>query len=142
MSECNNKIIWEKWIDPYLGDIDNVGEEWEQSAEDEEEEYVEDNEEYAAEAEIVKHKMFALSSPMGFIPYDEYSIPGKIFNFWTGHTDFTITQSVSDAIESTEGVEILDVFTRYRFRIAIGKAFQDRLVMNNIDLNIKKLFNE
>jgi hypothetical protein len=37
-----------------------------------------------------------------------------------------------ETIENCEGVELLDVFTRYRFRIAVGKCFTDNEVMANI----------
>ena len=86
--------------------------------------------------------MFVISSPMGIIPYNEYSAPSKIFNFWVGHANFDITEKIAKIIEQSRGVEILDVFTRYRFRIAIGKGFQDRDVMNVINNSIGLYFNE
>jgi hypothetical protein len=70
---------------------------------------------------------------MGLIPYNEYTASGKIFNFWTGHTNFNITKNVARVIETTNGIETLDIFTRYRFRIGIGKAFEDRTIMKSIE---------
>ena len=56
----------------------------------------------------------------------------KMFNFWTGHTNFSITPDVAVKIEKIEGIEVLDILTRYRFRIGIAKLFRDRNVMNKI----------
>ena len=74
-----------------------------------------------------------MATPMGIIPITENTSSSKIFNFWMGHTNFSITHRVAEIIEESEGVEALDVFTRYRFRIAIGKAFTDSSVMKNIN---------
>ena len=74
-----------------------------------------------------------MATPMGIIPITENTSSSKIFNFWMGHTNFSITHRVAEIIEETEGVETLDVFTRYRFRIAIGKVFTDSSVMKNIN---------
>ena len=123
-----NKIIWEKWVDPYLPE--NVEASWPDYIEDFENAESEKNTE---EEDVKRHPMYAISSPMGIIPYNEYSAPSKIFNFWVGHTNFNITVPVFNIIEQTEGIEILDIFTRYRFRIAIGKNFKDRDVMNTIN---------
>jgi hypothetical protein len=136
MLKHNNKIIWEKWIDPYLAELPET--EW---PDFNNASYTEE-EEYDDEEEPTKHSMYAISSPMGLIPYNEYNASSKIFNFWMGHTNFDITQKVSDAIEKTPGIEILDVFTRYRFRIAIGKSFKDRDVMGDVNNNIRQHFYE
>jgi hypothetical protein len=46
--------------------------------------------------------------------------------------------SKADIIETTSGVETLDIFTRYRFRIGVGKAFSDSEVMRDINNKIYK----
>jgi hypothetical protein len=85
---------------------------------------------------------------MGLIPYNEYTASSKIFNFWVGHTNFNLTQNIVDCIEECEGIEILDVFTRYRFRIGIGKCFNDSDIMAAVSSQInrylddKKLYNQ
>jgi hypothetical protein len=55
-----------------------------------------------------------------------------------GHTNFDITRRVAETIEITEGVETLDIYTRYRFRISVGKAFEDSMVMRTINKNVYK----
>ena len=126
--KMNNKIIWEKWVDPYLPEhVESQWPDYQEPIDDQEDAKEEE------EPEVSKHLMYAISSPMGIIPYNEYSAPSKVFNFWVGHTNFNITTPISNLIEQTEGIEILDIFTRYRFRIAIGKNFKDRNVMNSIN---------
>lgn len=92
-----NRIFWEKWADPFVNDNDDEP----------------------------KNLGPVLVGPMGVIPLTENATPSKVYNFWLGHTNFNITSSIENVIENTPGVETLDVFTRYRFRIAIGKAFCD-----------------
>jgi hypothetical protein len=77
---------------------------------------------------------------MGIIPYSENTASNKIFNFWTGHTNFNLSAKICDIIENTEGVETLDIFTRYRFRVSIGKAFIDSDIMRNINHNTYQFF--
>lgn len=134
MQKSDKNIVWEKWIDPYLNETpetelpdfipENTSPAYEESDEEIEDGY------------IRKQTMYAISSPMGMIPYNEYTASSKIFNFWIGHTNFDITTEIARQIELAEGVEILDIFTRYRFRIAVGKNFKDRTVMNNINKTI------
>ena len=133
-----HKIVWEKWLDPFGTDFDET--KWMDY--DNEEENYEDDE---LVEEILKSRstkpVKVISTPMGIIPYNEYTASGKIFNFWVGHTNFDITQAIVDILEKFEGVEILDIFTRYRFRIGIGKCFEDKEILSNINNNIEKYFN-
>jgi hypothetical protein len=132
-------IIWQKWVDPFEPSEENNNNEWEENIDDED---LEDNEEYDSigEAEPPMHnssKIYAISTPMGIIPYNEYTDCTKIFNFWIGHTNFSITEYVADIIKKTAGIETLDVFTRYRFRVSFGKAFNSREIMNDIKTQIE-----
>lgn len=115
-------IVWEKWIDP-LGTVSEL-------SEIDDEEYDYENE------EIVNKKINAIVTPMGLIPINEHTDCTRVFNFWTGHTNFSITKKISDMISEIDGVETLDIFTRYRFRVAFGKAFVDRDIINSINHNI------
>lgn len=129
-------IVWEKWVDPFGGDIDES--KWNNYNEDESYDALfEENPEL--KSKFIK-PIKVISTPMGLIPYNEHTSSSKIFNFWIGHTNFSITQQIVDIIEKCDGVEILDVFTRYRFRIGIGKCFYDSDVMSNIKDRIDKLY--
>lgn len=130
-------IIWQKWKDPFGEKDDNI---------DMDEEYsnfydAENEEEYLEQKnkldEILNNKQIkVIATPMGIVPINENTASGKIFNFWVGHTNFNITKHIFRIIENTDGVETLDIFTRYRFRIGIGKAFNDSIVMKKIQESI------
>lgn len=116
-------IIWEKWKDPLGFD----------EPEPSEKSYDYDEEE---QQEIKKIKCQVISTPLGIIPFNEITSSSEIFNFWTGHTNFALTKKISVLIEDTPGVETLNIFTKYRFRISIGKAFSDSAVMREINKNV------
>ena len=135
-------IIWEKWKDPYGLEeediINNIPQEedhetYNQNDEDEDE-YDEDN----PGIKNNKHPMSMMVTPMGLIPYTENTAACRIFNFWTGHTNFNITQKTSNFIEEIDGIETLDIYTRYRFRIGVGKNFKDSTVMREINTRVCK----
>lgn len=126
-----NTIIWEKWKDPFgLDDheYDNV------SYNNENEEENSDIIEEEIRTKRIRYQM--LTTQFGIIPITENTASSHIFNFWTGHSNFPITKSVAKIIEDTDGVETLNIFTKYRFRIAIGKAFKDSDVMREINENV------
>ena len=123
----NNKIVWEKWKDP----LSQQKDEWspEQKEKPPEDTYFEEPyEEDVTEGIPAQYFM----SNMGVVPYNPMEAINKMFNFWTGHTNFSITPDVAVKIEKIEGIEVLDILTRYRFRIGIAKLFRDRNVMNKI----------
>ena len=132
-----NLIIWQKWFDPF-GEDDSESKssvdlphdnDYEEEEDDDDEEDNFDN----ANHLYSKKPLRAIATPMGLIPYTENTASSKIFNFWVGHSNFDLSAGVVNIIEDTEGTETLDVFSRYRFRIAIGKAFDDAKVMKNIN---------
>jgi hypothetical protein len=136
----NNLIIWQKWLDPFGSDDTEVDEfdpytgDYIDSDED-----LDKNEEENNYEEIIKKKNTAvrvIATPMGIIPMNENTASGKLFNFWMGHTNFDISKKIALMIEKTDGVETLDIFTRYRFRVSIGKAFDDSETMRNINKTI------
>lgn len=134
-----NYIAWEKWRDPFLGYDEN---EIDLDSEvnnffDEDEDIVNDKNPVDQIKQSGK-QIRVIATPMGLIPYNEYTASSKIFNFWIGHTNFNLSKKVVSIIEKTDGVETLDIFTRYRFRIGIGKVFEDREVMKNIENNLKQ----
>ena len=141
MSQVDKKIAWEKWRDPYLVDeeleeiiADSLG----GLTEEEEGLYQEFSEELEESDPFMPSKnMKILMTNFGVMPVTDSNSVSKSFNFWTGHTNFNISDSVSKDIQSVEGVEALDIYTRYRFRIAIGRLFKDRDVMHNIQEKLK-----
>lgn len=133
-------IIWEKWRDPYGSDDTS---EITKMISDMTQQQVNDSEDKDDETEsresletVVRGKIPMMMTPIGLVPYTENTAASHIFNFWTGHSNFNITKPICDIIETTDGVETLDIFTRYRFRVGIGKAFKDSDVMRIINKNI------
>lgn len=131
-------IVWQKWIDPFGKDADESRwTDYENESPSINLDKLED-EEGPLMPKQSGQTIKVIASPMGIIPYSEHTASGKIFNFWTGHTNFNISKDVIDILESVDGVETLDIFTRYRFRIAVGKCFDDSLVMNDINKTVYK----
>lgn len=137
-----NMIIWQKWADPFGEDdvseileslSNNDSDEYDNFYDNHKEDKDKDNNDKKQAFITSKHNIRVMATPMGIIPVTENTASGKIFNFWTGHTNFDITPKIALLIEQASGVEALDVFTRYRFRIAIGKAFKDANVMQKIN---------
>lgn len=139
MSTNNTYLIaWQKWIDPFGRDEDDKAYDPYVGDYDEEKE---DGDDTTDKPNIIKSGIRVIATPMGIIPMNDNTVSGKIFNFWVGHTNFDITKRVGDLIEQTEGVETLDIFTRYRFRIAVGKIFDDSEVMRDINSRVYGLLN-
>ena len=129
-------IVWEKWIDPFGDNIDEA--KWTDYNNDMNHLDDDDSLPHIKNSKPIR----VIASPMGLIPYNEYTASGKIFNFWLGHTNFNISENIKKLLEKIEGVEILDIFTRYRFRIAIGKCFNDSEVMNYINETVYSHINQ
>lgn len=128
-------------MDPFGDDDENILNQSEPEFYDEEDNLIKDEETDTSldPKKFVKTKSASvkvMATPMGIIPINENTASSKIFNFWVGHTNFNITNKIAQIIEETDGVETLDIFTRYRFRIAIGKVFTDSNVMKNINDNV------
>ena len=82
------------------------------------------------------HAMPMLSTPMGLMPA---SMPDlSAFDFWMGHTNFHITLPIWKIINTVAGVESLDVYSPYRFRISVGQAFNASTVKINVSKALKK----
>jgi hypothetical protein len=139
MNTYKPQIIWEKWYCPFGQDDPEAESLLDQIGLNEllEEDTTEDESLLMPIAEQKLSKQFGgqkfMITPMGVMPITDNTISTKIFNFWTGHTNFNISKNIANVIQKCEGVESLDVFTRYRLRISIGKVFKDSEVMNNIN---------
>ena len=59
------------------------------------------------------------------------------FDCWIGHTNFDITNSIRDKLNKIDGIELLKIYSRYRFLIGIGHMFNFKEVRKNIE-NRKK----
>jgi hypothetical protein len=132
-------IIWQKWADPF-GNEDEIptsnnieSEDIMQKDNDIYDEYEQNQHNLSNNIIQYQSPIKVMATPMGIIPMNENTASGKIFNFWVGHTNFNLTKKLATTIEHIDGVETLDIFTRYRFRVGIGKAFNDSNVMRDIN---------
>ena len=124
-------VVWEKWMDPF--DVDDEKEALNLADESKfDTPHITDFEyqELMSDPTSTLHKpqnnMRGIFTTIGFVPITEYGKPSSVFNFWTLHSNFIITPKVLKIIKKTPGIETLDVFTQYRARIAIGKAFKEQ----------------
>ena len=124
------KIAWEKWEDlsqsepahanPFMGIESEDGEE--------------DSEfDLAGFFERIPK---LVHTPVGMYQVDDKMSPVRQFDCWLGHTNFDITDSVQNYIESTPGVEVLVILTRYRFFLGVGKLFSFRDVRVGIENSV------
>jgi hypothetical protein len=133
---ADKKIIsWEKWKNPYkvLSNKDlhkranNGGVDLDEEDEDDEE-------------EDHGHNGIVFITPLGMVPLGENNDPEKTFRFWNGNTNFNITKDIKNILNKAEGVEILNIHTRYRFRIGIGLLFDEEKVRVGINRKITDYF--
>lgn len=139
-----NLVVWQKWVDPFgLDDDEEDLSSFINNDQINETEY--NQTPMLPDQELIQNMKAStikvMATPMGIIPINDNTASGKIFNFWIGHTNFNITKKIASVIETINGVETLDIFTRYRFRIAVGKAFNDSEVMRDINNTVYKELN-
>lgn len=139
-------IVWQKWRDPlsdsdatYLSPDDLLDEPSFIDDINGQTDDVNDHEQSEIEPELLAKKQIkAIITPFGIMPFDEINSIGHSFNFWVGHTNFDISTKIVSIIEHSDGVETLDVYSRYRFRIGIGQLFNSADVMSGITNHIYK----
>ena len=91
------------------------------------------DEETLAELEI-QHQ---LSSQPVMISLDdemvaEISIASN-FDCWVAHTNFNLTEKIKNQLDKIEGVELLKIYSRYRFLVGVGRMFDFKDVRRKIE---------
>ncbi len=61
------------------------------------------------------------------------------FDCWVAHTNFNLTESIKNKLDDIEGIEILRIFSRYRFLIGVGKMFEFTNVRKNVETKLGTL---
>ena len=129
----NKKIAWEKWDEDILEQ--EIAEEFHES-------YLEEDEELAEDALLFLDKIpHLVATPMGmFQLHDKMSVLNQ-FECWVGHTNFDITHSIKERIESAEGVELLHITSRNRYFLGVGRLYNFSDVRQIIEKEIcEKVF--
>lgn len=133
-------VGWEKWVDAYDQHLENEieFEEDDDELNDLTDEEMEQFQAMMQESDFTM-PIKSIMTQFGILPLTEQSLASKHFKFWVGHTNFMLGDGVKTDVNdfvriigSVLGVESVDIFTSYRFRIAIGKMFRDRDVMDNV----------
>lgn len=60
------------------------------------------------------------------------------FDCWIGHTNFDITPSIKNKLNKIAGIEILKIFSRYRFFVGVGQMFDFQNVRYDIEQELIK----
>lgn len=102
------KIFWKKYKNPLISVNDN-GEEDEQG------------------------KLILKQTPFGIQAMKINPDALDELRWYVGHTNFDIDEEVKEVLDDIPGVEALNIFSAYRFRAAIGKAFNTKKVL--LDIN-------
>lgn len=61
------------------------------------------------------------------------------YNFWICNTNFNITNGIVDSVQYVEGVETLELVSRYKMRVGIGELFDEDDVKDNIEMVMKQI---
>lgn len=149
--KTNKKIGWQKYEDyiekqmssPFLTNLIKtiISKRLEAANEDEEildydieddDESEDDLDSYEDESDI--KNMIDSSTMLPITPQliEEISLISN-FDCWIGHTNFDITHRIKDKLDKMDGVEVLKIWSRYRFFIGIGQMFDFTEVRNNIE---------
>tara|TARA_R100001377_G_scaffold63478_1_gene39110 strand:+ start:825 stop:1463 length:639 start_codon:yes stop_codon:yes gene_type:complete len=74
-----------------------------------------------------------ISTPLGTYPEDSRMKPSDRWDCWMGHSNFSITNEITDKIELVNGIEALKIMGRYSFFIGVGKLFDIKDVRTDIE---------
>jgi hypothetical protein len=145
------QIAWSKWIDPlgrnrnefeYIPEAELDPEEFDNNLEEmyESGDGDSDSDGDGDGDNNVNSPLPVILTPLGILPIKPFNDATKMFNFWMGETNFNLGKNRRAIINNVPGVEILDVFTRYKFRIAVGNLFKFQEVRQSIEeaLGIKQ----
>ena len=80
-----------------------------------------------------------VQTPFGLFRVNDVFNPLKQYVWWIGHTNFNVSPKVGNILNDTPGVEWVKVISRYRFLIAVGKAFEFSDVRASIEESLEVL---
>ena len=135
-------IAWEKWLCPFGTDLQET--EWPGAVspptlDGSEPDFDESDIDEEVQLNLGKGTPL-IQTPFGVIPVTEQGNPGRVFNFWNGFTNFRINNDILQLMEDVSGVETLDIWTPYRFRLGVGKLFDSVKVRHEIDTKLAEYF--
>ena len=147
MSKDVKQIGWQKYEDyiekqlscPILHNIinnmmsDNIEDIISDDEEEDDESYDEEDEDKKTIASIALSKLMPLTPQI----LEDVAMLSN-FDCWIGHTNFDVTPRIKDKLNRIPGVEILKIFSRYRFFVGIGQMFDFQNVRYEIEKELIK----
>lgn len=86
-----------------------------------------------------------IMTDFGAIPLNETTLPSTNFNFWRGDTNFPLNIAHKMVIDTMLGIETVNFYTPYRFRVAIAPLFDEKSTLKNLEIALtnasKELYN-
>ncbi len=116
------RIMWLKWHDPFAAAM----------KEHREKGWTDGYEYMDRPGQAGAYQGPYMFGPAGIIPLNELNSPGRTFNLWVGHTSFDLDRPTLARMAKVPGVEVLRVWTRYRFWLGVAKAFEEERVKNAV----------
>lgn len=101
------------------------------SDDDEDETYEDDDKKNSFS--VIMQKMLPLTPQI----IDDISMLAN-FECWIGHTNFDVTPKIKDQLNKIPGIEVLKIFSRYRFFVGIGQMFDFQNIRYDIENKIIK----
>ena len=114
MNNATKLVCWIKWKDPFKRLL--YKNQKPQVEVEEEEEGNEFN-------QLTEYHGPVMFTSDGIITLNENNT--SAFNFWRGDTNWQLTDQDKFIIDHTLGIETVEVFTPYRFKVSIGKLFNE-----------------
>lgn len=146
MSKTTKKIGWQKYEDyiekqlscPMLQNIiqnmmPSSTDLIEDEEDDEDTDTYEDDDSKKNPLSVVIQKMLPLTPQV----IDDISMLAN-FDCWIGHTNFDITPKIREQLNKIPGIEMLKIFSRYRFFVGIGQMFDFQNIRYDIENEIIK----
>jgi hypothetical protein len=127
--DSKKKILWESWNA-------KISLEEEKEIPQQEPSY-EMSEEQVSPDFFIPVQSRLIYTPMGAYPEDSILKPSDRWDCWIAHTNFPITGSISDVLNTQiDGIEALKIMGKYSFFIGVAKLFDIRDVRNQINERI------
>lgn len=73
--------------------------------------------------DTISDNVNGLFTPMGIFKIDNADVPASTYRVFIGRTNFTLTENESNCISTIPGIEMVHIFSRYTFIVAIGQLF-------------------
>jgi len=127
MNKTTRKIGWQKYEDVIQSEIYSPFAELilDEMTPEVEQEALEENASLQDSETIIVPRNF----------YETISLMSR-FDCWIGHTNFNITNSIKNKLNEVDGIEVLNIMSRYRFFVGIGKMFNFSEVRKEIESTI------